>query len=270
MNRLSAVNEILECIGEPPAAVLDTGGGSEVADAERILDRENRHTQTRGWIINETKDKRILVPETVLTLASVTGTFEHGETVTESGSGATGTWSHIDDGGFAYVFGATGNFAGIGGTLTGGDSGATATVNNAEIVTGSTVYADPNWITVSPAVEYGQRLTTQNFSVRGERLWNNDDTEGSWDVGTEIRADVIFELEFEKLPSPVGNLVIANACMAFQRYRKAGVVDDAFVREKKTVAQAMAHRWYTSQLPPGILHHNESHRRLVGHRNRGY
>lgn len=49
---LDAVNEMLEAIGEPPATSLDTGGTSEVAEAETILTRVRKQMLTRGWAAN--------------------------------------------------------------------------------------------------------------------------------------------------------------------------------------------------------------------------
>lgn len=48
MTTLAAVNEILEAIGQPPVAALDTGGTSEEAEAETFLDRYNKRVQRSG------------------------------------------------------------------------------------------------------------------------------------------------------------------------------------------------------------------------------
>lgn len=52
MTKLDAVNDMLEAIGEPPVDQLDTGGDSIVADAERLLDSQDKRIQTEGWAVN--------------------------------------------------------------------------------------------------------------------------------------------------------------------------------------------------------------------------
>lgn len=59
-------------------------------------------------------------------ISSVSGTFQEGETVTESTSSATGTIRRVDASDL-YVVPVSGTFAGGSKTLTGGTSGATAT-----------------------------------------------------------------------------------------------------------------------------------------------
>ena len=49
---LDAVNEILEAGNEFPVSALDTGGDSQAAIAENILDRESRRIQTQGHAEN--------------------------------------------------------------------------------------------------------------------------------------------------------------------------------------------------------------------------
>jgi len=50
--KLDAINEIIETIDEPPASALDTGGTSEIADAERVLDRVLQRILAEGWTCN--------------------------------------------------------------------------------------------------------------------------------------------------------------------------------------------------------------------------
>src|SRR6056297_624389 len=50
--KLDAINEIIETIDEPPASALDTGGTSEISDAERVLDRVLQRILAEGWTCN--------------------------------------------------------------------------------------------------------------------------------------------------------------------------------------------------------------------------
>lgn len=49
---LSAVNDILASIGEPPVSTLEGDGNVDVANARRILNKINRQIQSKGWTFN--------------------------------------------------------------------------------------------------------------------------------------------------------------------------------------------------------------------------
>jgi len=49
MTKLEAVNEILEAKGLKRVPALDTGGNSDAANAEYVLDRIDRRIQEMGW-----------------------------------------------------------------------------------------------------------------------------------------------------------------------------------------------------------------------------
>lgn len=84
LDKLEAVNKILEAIGDPPAAALDTDGDSEVSYAERHLDQADREIQQRGWTFNTRREVtltaqvldnstyRIVVPGNILRLIAAT------------------------------------------------------------------------------------------------------------------------------------------------------------------------------------------------------
>ena len=80
--KLEAVNEMLEAIGEYPVDALDTGGVSMAADAERVLDREDRRIQGDGWYEN-TEEEAELTPD-VNDKVAITGTVLSIDTRDES------------------------------------------------------------------------------------------------------------------------------------------------------------------------------------------
>lgn len=49
---LSAVNDILAAIGEPPVSTLEGDSNADVANARRILNKINRQIQSQGWTFN--------------------------------------------------------------------------------------------------------------------------------------------------------------------------------------------------------------------------
>ena len=49
---LSAVNDILASIGEPPVSTLEGDANADVANARRVLNKINRQIQSKGWTFN--------------------------------------------------------------------------------------------------------------------------------------------------------------------------------------------------------------------------
>ncbi|WNV46655.1 tail protein [Escherichia phage Sekstaphage-1] len=49
---LSAVNDILASIGEPPVSTLEGDANADVTNARRVLNKINRQIQSRGWTFN--------------------------------------------------------------------------------------------------------------------------------------------------------------------------------------------------------------------------
>lgn len=59
---LSAVNDIMASIGEPPVSTLEGDSNADVANARRVLNKINRQIQSRGWTFNIEEDVQ-LVPD---------------------------------------------------------------------------------------------------------------------------------------------------------------------------------------------------------------
>lgn len=99
MTTLEACNEILESIGEERVTVLDTGGTSDAANAERILDRESRRVQGRGgygWAQNRLKEFSADVPDIRVTYTGADPAFTWNERVVQQTSGAFGRFAYMD------------------------------------------------------------------------------------------------------------------------------------------------------------------------------
>ena len=97
MTTLEAVNEIIEAIGEPRATALDTGGTSDVADAERVLDRESRRVQgERWWHTNPYRKFALDVPDIRMTYTGTDPVYTYNEVVTQQTSGAYGRFAYTD------------------------------------------------------------------------------------------------------------------------------------------------------------------------------
>jgi len=61
VSKLAAVNRVLRSVGIPPVTALDTGGTTEEAEAETILDESINEVMSKGWSCN-TADERTLSP----------------------------------------------------------------------------------------------------------------------------------------------------------------------------------------------------------------
>lgn len=78
MTTLEAVNRILRAAGQKPVGALDTGGNSDAAHAERLLNESNIEVQTSGWTFNiirdatlfKADDGSITIPDTVIVVDS--------------------------------------------------------------------------------------------------------------------------------------------------------------------------------------------------------
>lgn len=263
MDTLDAVNEILEAVGEPPASALDTGGSTDVALAEVFLDRFNLRIQSEGWTFNSGEDYEIVVGAVKVTVGAITGTYTPLETVTQSGSGATGTIMHAQAGSI-YVYVLTGTFVGSG-TMTGGTSGATSTASAVATITESPVSVPATWIVAHPHRVDGALAGSIDFSSRQGRLHNPDveHDPATFDSGDTLRVDFVELVDFESVPEEIAAYVVAAAAVKFQRHIKGGSEDDSFLREELALARTKA-RQFESDANRRSLFDTEAHRRMTG------
>jgi hypothetical protein len=83
VTKLDAVNIMLRARGMAGAAALDTDGGSDAAQAERVLDSVELEIQSRGWAYN-TRTEVTLSPDDADHIALPSGTI----TIDSDGSDA--------------------------------------------------------------------------------------------------------------------------------------------------------------------------------------
>lgn len=257
MDTLAAVNRILQGIGEPPVTALDTGGSSIEAEAEQFLDDAAASAQAEDWVYNRDEDVDLEAPDIKLGITGSTGTFVVGETVTQSGSGATGTFGYIESG-YMYVVAVSGTFAGSG-TLTGGTSGATRTTTSTADVTESKIAFDSTWTLVRAHRVSGDVVEGTRVVPREGFLWDADNNTFSWDAGKTIRIDRLIAVDFDDLHLKMQEYIVAMAALDFQVYRKAGQVDDAFLRRKLSAARLAAVRWREQIGAVNLLDNAASH-----------
>lgn len=213
MTKLEAINEMLEWIGQPPVTALDTGGTTDEAEAENTLDRISQKVQQRGWYWNTELDVDYFVADVKIAVSGGAGTFTLGETVTQTTSGATGTFQYLT-GGFIYLTRLTGTFANTL-NLTGGTSGATRVGAAYTAITESLVPYGTDILRLWPNSAESAKVTQRNGY-----LW---DTEDNTDVLEEdVRLDIVRLLDFTELPYTLANYITVQSAWSFLRYKMPG------------------------------------------------
>ena len=91
---LSAVNDILQAIGEAPVSTLEGDSNSDVANARRVLDKINRMIQSRGWTFN-IEEGVVLMPDAFSNLIPFSDDYL---SVLQDGSATP----YVNRGGFLY------------------------------------------------------------------------------------------------------------------------------------------------------------------------
>lgn len=213
---------MLEWIGQPRPDSLDTGGTSDEAEAERTLDRISAEIQRMGWFVNE-EELSLGVPDTRIAVSGGTGTFTYGETVTESVSGATGTFDHILDG-FMYInrVRVSGTFTG-GQTLTGGTSSATRTGGAYTAITESRVALNPDeLLKVLPSELESE---SQRIVTRGPFFWDAENATYIFNERDELNLRIVRMLDIDEMTGALASYIAKEAAWNFMRYKLPGRVD---------------------------------------------
>jgi hypothetical protein len=224
---LEAVNEMLEAIQQPPVTALDTGGNSDEGEAESILDRESRRIQQRGWYANTEDNTAFGVPDTKIAVSGGAGTFSFGETVTQSGSGATGTFDHILSG-FMYLHSTSGTFVSGPNTLTGGVSGATRTAGAYTAITSSRIaYNVDEILRAYPSTAYGE---TQRVVMRGGFFFDTKDNTLVFDSDEDLTLKIVRLLDLDELTPALADYIVKQAAVAFVKYKMPGRRDAIAIR----------------------------------------
>lgn len=91
---LSAVNDILASIGEPPVSTLEGDANADVANARRVLNKINRQIQSRGWTFN-IEESVTLLPDAFSGLIPYSSDYL-------SVMSTSGTSTYINRGGYLY------------------------------------------------------------------------------------------------------------------------------------------------------------------------
>lgn len=258
MTTLDAVNEILAGVNEPPATALDTGGSTDVAEAETFLDRSNRTVQEEGWTFNTRDPYEITTASVVVTVGAITGTYQPLETVTQSGSGATGVLI-ARSGSSLYIAPSddSASFAGSG-TMTGGTSGATATASAVADVTTAPIQIPSTWLLVSRSRLNGVGRGSVDFVWSGTVLYDRENQTALFDPDLLVSIAATELITFTSVPVPIQQYIVAHAAVRYQRYRKAGRIDDSFLTEQLAIARVRAQQHEQDVAGPTLLQTPES------------
>jgi len=231
LTKLEAVNEILEAVDIWPVAALDPSGTSDATEAERVLDRENVRVQGQGWPENTEENVSMTLPVTKLTAVAGAGTFTIGETVTATGSGATGTFSYRL-GNVLYLIPLAGTFLDTDTALTGADSGATMGAV-------STVAAESTpkigLKTDILAVEgYGHK----KFAIREGYLYDLVNNTTAFSAAPIVR--LVRKLDFADTDPKTKDLIVARAKQIYQRSHQGSTNQEQMLRIELSEAELAA------------------------------
>jgi hypothetical protein len=232
LTTLQAVNEMLEYLGDPAVTALDAT--TDATEAEAFLDRWRRRVLAeQAWPNLKEEEFELTIPDRLLTVGSVTsGPYTYNETVTETGSAATGTFAYIDSTSL-YLRNVSGTFAGNN-TLTGGTSGATCTGSAVSTETSGRIPVDPlGWLRVTRdrSREWKDVVPRAGFFY--------DIEEQSSTFTTSVFVDLVLLDALGDLPDMLAQYVVAKSAWAFQEYKQRAVTDEAMI--EKRLAQAQGH-----------------------------
>ncbi len=257
MTKLEAVNEVLEAVGEPPATALDTGGTSIEAEAEAMLDRVDRRTQTIGWAANEQDEVTLAFATRRLTVGSVTGgPYTYDEVVTEATTGATGKFKYID-GTSLYLEYVSGTFDGSSRVLTGGTSGATCTDSAVATITESKIAINTDWLKVKAHKSESKIIVPQ---MSAGFLYDKEDNTTTFTA--DVKADIVTQLTWLDLTDALQDYIVKLARIDFQRYKKRGAQSDGMLIQEIRSAQYVA-RQEDSDLRKSNVHNTAQDRRML-------
>ena len=257
---LDAVNEILEAIGEPPATTLDTGGTSEVAEAEIFLDRFNKRVQKRGWYVGQEEDVELNFASVSLTV-DVTTAFTAGELVTQATSAATGiiTAAMGVGAGTMYLCPVSGTFDGTH-AVSGGTSAGAATVSAVGAETSGYIQVQDDVLKIEAEGPY-------EFSDRNGHLFDRYSDNNTLTWSDSVKATLWREITFSQLPDALAGFIIIAAKHAFQRYKKRGGLDEQLLADELARALTAAAQEDGDMSGVNVLETTEA-RRYRGNRTR--
>lgn len=230
IDTLEGVNIMLEGLGLARANALDTNGSGIVADAERVLYEVSRQIQGIGWASNTTNDYEYEIPTVVIEISGGLGFFIFDEFVVEDSSNARGKYKFSGD--HIYLVPVSGVFEGSQ-TLTGETSGATRSGATVTITPSTPLFLNTAWIRVTP-----NRNESLEIRKRGDQLY--DATNQTALFSSPVRIDVVLELLFNDLPFNLARYVASAAAVRFQKAKKRGRVDDAFLLREMSFTRAQA------------------------------
>lgn len=261
MNKLDAVNRILQGLGDPAVTALDTGGVTDAGEAESFLDRANIEVQREGWGANMRQQITLNLPTTKITATGGSGTFTYGSTITQLNSGATGTFFYAD-GDDLYVYTTSGTF----------NTTATNTLTSGAVTRGV-----PSAVTTVTTAKHAVPATTFLLVKKADCEWKilttygdflYDQVEDSQDFTGNVTVDAVMARAFTDLPDWVADLVVADAAVKFQRYKRRGIIDDRFLMDQYAECRRRARR-FQQQIAPVNIFATADAQRVLGNRNDG-
>jgi len=237
MTTLEGINLMLTEMRLAPVLALDTGQTSDAGEAESILDRERIRILERGWAQNTDPAVEVYPPTDSIAFTVGTGpgaaySFLVGESVGESVSGAKGIVQAVV--GSTIFLANRGTVAFTGGqTLTGSASGATRAGSARPALTDGFLRVGTDWITVRQSSDEPLRITP-----RGGRLFN--DADRTFVFTGLVKLTLAQTISFDQLSNKLARYIAIEAAMAFQRYKKGSISNEATITDNRDKARMEA------------------------------
>ena len=279
MTRLEAIQEILEGSGMMHASALASSGTwpsktyqeTDAGDAEQILDRELRKILSEGYWLNTLIDFRIYRPTYYYSYSSTDPVF---------------TFNYVDTtNDRVYVGNVSAAPDASPGTLTGSTSGTTKAASSSTAVSSSKIAADPLWLSISGAscnggrfsreTEYREVSMTYDATLATNFLVDmNPDSEANPTTTTftttSIVVNAVKNLESTTVPVSLQQWAVAQASVAFQRYKKRGEGDDQMLLQRLVKARGNFVQENVDNMRTNVLHTGWMNDFKGGRRGAGY
>jgi hypothetical protein len=234
LSKLEAVNALLESIGHSHVAALDTGGFSDAAQAERVLDRTLIEQMGLGWHDNVVFSKPF-TPEGEIVVSGGTWT-ESTNTLNKTAAFASYTFAGGD---MIYITGGTGAATGWYEIESKTDDDNIVLCRSiGSAADGQTDIGGeigPFTVTV-PATTLAivQAAPTQHrrFGLIQDVVKDLDRDTTDFGDKKPIYLDVTYEMTWDELPPPLKAMVMAEASRRYQRREIGDPQKDAYLTEE--------------------------------------
>lgn len=224
INKLQAVNEVLQRVGKLPVKTLDTGGTSTHAHVERVLDQANDMIQSQGWAWNEKVDVPVASNSDnelqVNDLEPAAGKGVPSAMTAANPVVVTMSSNPFKTGDTVYIENVVGMTQVNKRTFTVTRLGPTQFELDGEDGTMHTAFSVDSGATVQRVhniyhVDTSGTDNDKDYSRRGARMFDNEDR--TFTITGTTKLQYVYQFDWEDLPVSFQKWIIAQAAFDFNR-----------------------------------------------------